>query len=267
MSETVTEQLVSDAETQPSTETASTETAQTEVSSAEGSETQSTEQTEPKPEPKPRRTDRHVANLTARVAAEAQAREAAERRAEAAEALLRAGQQQPADQPPPQSRTDPVDVETRAAQLIQEREFSRRLAEIDAAGKKEIGADAWEQAKATHTGLGAVSNQAFLAALAETENPAKIFTALADDTDALVDLLNKSPAAMAARLGRMDAEISRPAVKPLSAAPVPAPRVHGGAIVPEPDPYNYPKGMGMKEWNAMMDKILPPSLGGKAKRT
>jgi hypothetical protein len=222
---------------------------------------------EPDSAPKPRRTDRHVANLTARVASETQARDAAERRAEAAEALLRAGQQPPADQPAPPPRTDLVDVETRAAQLIQEREFNRRLAEIDAAGKKEIGADAWEQAKATHTGLGAVSNQAFLAALAETENPAKIFTALADDTDALVELLGKSPAAMAARLGRMDAEISRPAPKPLSSAPVPAPRVHGGAVVPEPDPYNYPKGMGMKEWNAMMDKILPPSLGGKAKRT
>ena len=268
MSETNTEQPIPDAETQPSTETPGTEAPQTEVSSTEGGEAQPSQSAEPAqdPAPKPKRTDRHVANLTARAAAETARAEAAERRAEAAEALLRAGKPDGED-PAPQPRQPVVDVETRAAELVREREFNRRLADIDAAGKKELGADAWEAVKATHTGLGAVNNPAFLAALAETENPAKIFSALADDTDALVELLAKTPAAMAAKLGRMDAEIARPVTKSLSSAPTPATRVQAGGVVPEADPYNYPKGMGMKEWNAMMDKVLPPSLGGKAKRT
>ncbi len=257
MSGTTTEPAIPDAAPQPQTEAASTEPAQTEVSQAEGSQTQPIEPTEPEPAPKPnpKRTDRHIANLTKAVGDEQRLREAAERRAEAAEALLRVNRQGDDETPPQPRQAPPVDVETRAAQLVQEREFNRRLSEIDAAGKKELGADAWEAAKATHTGLGAVNNQAFLAALAETENPAKIFSALADDTDTLVELLAKSPAAMAAKLGRMDAEIARPVIKPLSSAPVPAQRVQGnGGVVAEFDPYNVPKGMSMKEYDREMTK-------------
>jgi hypothetical protein len=226
----------------------------------------STEQQEQlKPEPKPKRTDRHIAHLTARAAEEQRLREAAEKRAEAAEALLRVNRQGDDEQAPQQPRQLPVDIDARAEQLLQEREFTRRLGEIDATGKKELGADAWEQAKATLTGLGAVNNQAFLQALAEAENPHKLFANLADDPDTLMELLQRPAPAMAARIGRMDAELSRPAAKPLSAAPIPATRVQGGAVTREFDPYNPPAGMSMKAWNAEMDKYLPPSLGGKRK--
>lgn len=212
------------------------------------------------PDPKPKRTDRHVANLTRKVADESRLREAAERRAEAAEALLTATKP---DAPKP--RDQPADIEARAAQIVAEREFNKRLGDIDTAGKKDMGADEWEQAKATLTAFGATGNQAFLQALAETENPAKIFAAMADDTDALAELLGKSPAAMAAKLGRMDAQLSKPAVRPLSAAPAPPPKVVPSGVVRDPDPYNYPPGMSMKEWSKMMDPLLPPSLGGKRK--
>lgn len=212
------------------------------------------------PEPKPKRTDRHIANLTRRLADESRLREAAERDAHAARELL--GATKPEAVAP---REQPADIETRAAQIVAEREFNKRLSDIDAAGKKDIGADEWEQAKATLSALGATGNQAFLQALAETENPAKIFAAMADDTDALAELLAKSPAAMAAKLGRMDAQLSRPVVRPLSAAPVPPAKVIPSGIVKDPDPYSYPPGMSMKEWNKMMDGVLPPSLGGKRK--
>lgn len=220
---------------------------------------------EPKPEPKPKRTDRHIAHLTARAAEETRLREAAERRADAAEALLRVNRQGD-EEPAPQHRQNaPQDVEARATQLVQEREFNRRLGEIDATGKKELG-DAWETAKATLTGLGAVNNQAFLQALAETDAPHKIFASLADDPDALMELLQRSPVSMAARIARMDADLNRPApTKPLSAAPIPATRVQTGAVIKDFDPYAAPAGMSMKAWNAEMDKLLPPSLGGKRK--
>lgn len=220
---------------------------------------------EPKPEPKPKRTDRHIAHLTARAAEETRLREAAEKRADAAEALLRVNRQGD-DEQPQQTRQDGAqDVEARAAQLVQEREFNKRLSDIDATGKKELG-DAWETAKATLTGLGAVNNQAFLQALAETDAPHKIFASLADDPDTLMDLLKRSPVSMAARIARMDADLNRPApTKALSAAPIPATRVQTGAVVKDFDPYAAPSGMSMKAWNAEMDKLLPPSLGGKRK--
>lgn len=218
---------------------------------------------EPKPEPKPKRTDRHIAHLTARAAEEQRLREAAERRAEAAEALLRANKPEGDETSPAPRQSGPQDVEARARELVQEQRFTQRLSEIDAKGKTELGADQWEQAKATLTGLGAVNNQAFLQALAETDAPHKIFASLADDPDVLMDLLNKPPAAMAAKLGRMDAEMSRPAVKSISAAPMPAAKVAPSGVVPTPSIYDYPANMSMREWNKMMDNALPPHLGGK----
>lgn len=218
--------------------------------------------TEPDPAPKPEKVERRFSNLTRKLADEGRARASAEARAEAAEALLRA-RDPDTDAPAPRQPT--TDVEARASQLLAEREFNRRMTEIDSAGKA-LGADQWEQAKATLTGLGATNNTAFLQALAETEHPAKIFADLADDTDVLMDLLAKSPAAMAARLGKMDAKLSTPAARPLSNAPPPAPRVRAAGVVPEPDPHNYPVNMSMKEWNKMMDAHLPTYLGGKKAR-
>jgi hypothetical protein len=215
---------------------------------------------------KPTRQERHVANLT-RTAAEATRRaETAERARDAAEALLAAGKTDGEDKPlvPPVSRPAPTaDLEALVRQRVADDNFNRRLGEIDAAGKRDLGADIWETAKATLTGLGAVNNKAFLEALAETDNPAKIFAAMADDTDALVDMLKLSPARIATRLGRMDAELSKPAPKPLSAAPKPGARVDAGGVLPVTDIYD-PK-ISNKDLDAELDKLLPVHLGGKRK--
>lgn len=209
---------------------------------------------------KPTRADRHVANLTRKAADEARRAEAAERRADAAEALLAAGKtDDPAKLPP----VPAADVQAEARRLNAQDRFNARLGEIDAAGKKELGADHWESAKATLTGLGAVNNTAFLQALAETEHPAQIFAAMADDTDALMDILSKPPAAMAARLGRLDASYAKPAPKPVSNAPKPAAKVDGGGTQPAANIYD-PK-MPDKEFYAEIDKLLPVHLGGKRK--
>lgn len=229
---------------------------------AEVVETVDTPEPEAEPAPKPDKIERRVANLTRKMADADRARAAAEARADAAEALLRSRDPE-TDTPAP--RQPATDVEARATQLLAEREFNRRMNEIDTAGKA-LGADQWEQAKATMDGLGAINNIAFLQALAETEHPAKIFADLADDTDVLMELLGKSPAAMAARLGKMDAKLSTPAARPLSNAPPPAPKVKAAGVVAEPDPHNYPANMSMKEWNRMMDAHLPTYLGGKKAR-
>lgn len=216
--------------------------------------------TEPEAAKKPTRADRHVANLTRKAADEARRAEAAERRADAAEALLAAGKtDEPAKLPP----VPAADVQAEARRLNAQDRFNARLGEIDAAGKKELGADHWESAKATLTGLGAVNNTAFLQALAETEHPAQIFAAMADDTDALMDILSKPPAAMAARLGRLDASYAKPVAKPVSNAPKPAAKVDGGGTQPAANIYD--KNLPDKEFYAEIDKMLPPHLGGKRK--
>lgn len=220
---------------------------------------------DPDPKPKPKRTDRHIAHLTARTAAETARADEAERRAAAAEALLRAGKPEGTDPTPTPGRQPAGDLETRAAQLVAEREFIGRLGEIDASGKKDLGPDAWEAAKATMTSLGAAHNQAFLQALAETENPAKIYAALADDPDALMGLLTKPPAAMAARLGRMDADLSKPNTPKVSNAPKPAAKVEGTGTAPAYDLHNYPPNMPMSEYVKLIDAALPPHLGGRRK--
>lgn len=210
--------------------------------------------------PKPDKVERRIANLTRKMGEESRRAAAAEARAEAAERRLNTSE--PDAAPAPQR---PVDVETRAGQLVEEREFNRRLNEIDSAGKKEFGGDSWEAAKTTLTGLGATSNKAFLEALAEAENPSKLFAHFADDTDELLALLEKPAAAMAAKIGRLDAQMSKPVTRPLSAAPAPAPKIRASGVVPEANPHNYPANMSMKEWTKMMDAHLPPSLGGKKK--
>lgn len=225
------------------------------------------------PKPKADPVQRRIANMTAKLAHEAQERQRAEaaaqeaeRRAAAYEAMLR---QMRGEDPAPAQQAAPVTddvIRARAAQLLQEQQFNNRLAEIDTRGRDEIGADAWEQAKQTMTALGAAGNKQFLEALAETEHPHQVFARLAEDTDDLMSLMKMSPTAMAARLGRMDAQITKQSVPLSSAPPPPSPRPRGNTTPPEPTPYTYSPNMSMKEWNAMMDKFLPPSLGGKRVR-
>lgn len=219
---------------------------------------------EPEPAPKPRRTDRHIAHLTRAAADAERARDAAEARAAAAEALLRAGREDDGEQPPPQHQPQ-MDVETRAAQLLAERAFSARMIAIDAAGKKEHGAASWQAAKETMNALGAVANLNFLAALAETDSPQKIFAELADDPDTLMGLLAKPPAAMAAALGRMDAKMSVVTPPRASQAPVPPRKIAATSVVPEASLYDAPATMTMAEWTKIADRMLPPHLGGTRK--
>lgn len=209
-----------------------------------------TEPVEPAPK-KPNPADRRFAHLTARNAALQAERDQAVKEAEAARALLDA----PKGDEPPKTTVPQTSVEEAAQRLVAEREFNSKLTRIDARGKKEFGAEAWENAKSTLTGLGATSNQPFLQALAETDHPQKIFAALAEDSDALVELLGKSPAAMAAQLGRMDAKMETPPPKPLSAAPKPAAPIQSGGVTKEIDPWGpEAENLSMAEWNALAAK-------------
>jgi hypothetical protein len=246
MSETTTEATPAP-ESTPAPEPAATAAPETEAT---------TQEPELEAAPKPKQGDRRFAIMTAKLKAEEVARAAAERRAEAAEALANAGK----DTPP--RRAETPDIETAAARLVQQREFDARRQSVIAAGQKEFS-DWAEKTDILH-GLGATSNPAFMEALVELPNAAKVVAHLADDADAVEALLRKSPAAMAAALGRMDAEVSRPATRALSSAPKPVTPVTTPAVVAEPDAYD--EKLSMKDYVALRAKTAPRHLGGIGRR-
>lgn len=239
MSETITEQAEPVVEVVTEVPEAQVET------TAAPQETTETEAEKPAdPSPKPKRSDRHVANLTARLAATQQELQESRRATEAAEALLRSGK---SDEAPQQPREAPDRAAVRA-----EIEFDTRRQALVESGLKEYGAEAWNEKTSALHALGATQNPAFMQALVEMPHATKIIAELADDSDALVSLLNKSPHAMAAALGRMDAKMDTPAPKPqLSNAPRPAPKVEAAAVVAEPTIFD--DNLDMKTWARLWD--------------
>jgi hypothetical protein len=222
---------------------------------AEGQQEETpTEQTPPKPSPRERR----VAQLSARLGETTRERDELQRRAEAAEALLRAAKGE--EEPP--TRTEPTDAEIdrRANERIARREFDTRRAAVIAKGEQEFGKDAWMEKTTILGEMGAATNQTFLEALVELPNAPKIVAHLADDPDTLAEMLRKSPTAMAAQLGRLDAQMERaaapPAPKTVSSAPRPPNPIQTGAVLKEvdwADPDQESK-MSMAEWNAAFEK-------------
>lgn len=227
-------------------------------------ETQPTETTETPAEPDkpaPRQKDRRFAHLTARIQAETDARDAAERRAAAAEALaeeLRRGALDP-------SRTAPgatqEQIEARARELQTQRDTDARRGVVIAAGRKEFGDDMWNEMTTTLHSLGATGNSDFMAALLEAENAPKIVQQLSDDPDTLVELLGKSPTAMAARIGRMDAKLSQPTatVKPTSDAPRPPAPVRTSSAPTQPTSEQLAKSGSVDDYVAQLKKEFPGS--------
>jgi hypothetical protein len=94
-------------------------------------------------------------------------------------------------------------------------------------------------------------------ALVEVPGASKVVAHLADDADALVELLGKSPVAMAAAMGRMAAELNRPVATRLSNAPRPAAPVTPAVVTPEIDLNTFEGSMA--EWN----KAFEQSAAGK----
>ena len=205
--------------------------------------------------------DRRFARLTA-ITAEAQMRaEEAERRAQAAEALLAAGKAPEGATQPPTARQPGEDVNAAAERILAQRQFEQARTSLIEAGTKEIGEDAWNEKTAILHDMGATQNPAFMAALVELPGAHKIVAELADDLDQLESLLKLSPAAMAAKLGRMSALAEIPKQAAISKAPKPVTPV-GGTARAEPDPDK----MTMAEYVAFRNKTAPRHLGGVGKR-
>lgn len=207
------------------------------------------------PPPKPKQGDRRFAILSAKAQADRDRADAAERELAATRALLQAAKPEttPAPAPPPPAAAA---IERAAQTLVAQREFERSRQAVIAAGTKEMGEAAWNEKTTILRDLGATDNQAFMQALVEIPGAHKLVAKFADDADGLMALLAKSPVAMAAEMGRMAAQIERPAARSLSSAPRPATPVSTPAVVPEPDPLDDAQweGKPMGEWVAAWDK-------------
>lgn len=209
------------------------------------------EQQEGAPVPKKSAGDRRFATLTAKNAAMRAELETAKRELAAATALANVGKE---PTPNPQG-----DVEAAAQRLVAQREAQSRLNAVIDKGQKEF-AD-WGPKTEVLASMGATDNAAFMEALLEMPNATKIVAHLSDDVDTLNSLLGKSPAAMAAAMGRLDAELGRAPVQPLSNAPRPTKPITTPAVVPEPDIHD--EKLSMAEWVKLRNKQAPRHLGGR----
>lgn len=252
MSETVTETAPeAGAEAAPATEDTTPQTA-AETPSEAATEATETEQAEEK---KPADWRELALKRETRLKHEAR-RELEQLRAELA--LMKAGRQDDAPPRAPANADDAAVLARAEALRAQERMNEQRMALIQQ-GVKEHGQDAWNEKTNIVAQLGATDNPAFMEALLDIPEAHKLVVELADNPDRLTALLAKRPAAMAAEMGRMAAEIAAPKTKALSSAPAPVKPITSRATTAEPDPAK----MSMKEYIAWREKNAPSRLGGR----
>jgi hypothetical protein len=203
---------------------------------------------------------KRMASMVRKLADERRAKEAMQRERDAALALANAGK----EPDPAQQREQ--DVETRAAQLLRDREAATKRQDLINTGAKEFGAEDWDQKTQALAAEGALGNAGFMDALLDMPpaEAAKMVAHFADDTDALGSLLGLSHAAIGRRMGQMAAELSKPAVRTISAAPKPVNPVNKTAVVAEPSVYD--DKLSMAEFVKIRQKQAPRRLGGAGGR-
>lgn len=175
---------------------------------------------------------------------------------ENAQALLQKGEEAP------RGTQSEVDIDRAVNERLAQREFDSRRQALISEGAKEYGREGWAEKTEVLHGLGATQNAAFMQALVELPNASKLVAHLADDTDELLTLLNKTPVQMAAAMGRMAAAMpadtsSRTSEKPLSSAPRPVKQVTAPAVVKEPTAYDE---MSMADYVKLRAKTAPRHL-------
>jgi hypothetical protein len=196
-------------------------------------------------EPKTAPTDwalRRIAEITAkRREAEAEAARWKEQY-ERAQSMIPADQQQQQVQANPQS----VDQLARAyAENIraQERE-QERLVSIEAAGRKEFGAD-FDSAVANLNAAG-VGGPEFLRVIAEIPNAEKVVAWLGkhDNLGEAVRIASLSPIQMGIEMTKLSTKASKEMTKQISKAPAPIQAIEGGSSASD----SVEPAVGSKEW-------------------
>lgn len=223
-----------------------------------------TPEPEPSPSPEPEeqqppatasKAQKRIQHLSAR-ANEAQRRaEEAERQLAEARALL--AQKEGSERPQGLSEAE---IDRLVEQRIAEREQGQRRGSLVNAGVEAFGAERWNEATNYLATAGLLKTDGFMEAVNGLDNAAQVIVALADDPDAVAEIMSLRPVALAARLGRMSAAIDgekKPAT--FSKAPEPIKPVRPGRVATAPDPAK----MTTAEYLAYRKRTAPKHLGGQ----
>jgi hypothetical protein len=218
----------------------------------------------PEPEPQPAvaaasKASKRISHLSARANEATRRAEAAERELEQARALLA---QRSGETPPAERTLTEADVDALAEQKVQALTLKQRQTALIQAGAEEFGADKWNQATAELAEGGLQKNAAFMETISELDGAHRVIVALSDDPDAVAELLTMRPVAMAARLGRMAAELNmsdKPPGKQISNVPPPVRPVAPGRTAAPPDPQK----MSTAQYLEFRKRTAPKHLGGR----
>jgi hypothetical protein len=250
MSETI------EQEQQPAVEPAVTEAPEAVEAPQEAPEQQAEEA--PKPEGEENASiKKRFATMTRKLSEKQNELEKLRQQYENAQALLQKGEEAP------RGAQSEVDIDRAVNERLAQREFDTRRQALISEGAKQFGREGWAEKTEVLHGLGATQNAAFMQALVELPNASQLVAHLADDTDELLTLLNKSPVQMAAAMGRMAAAMPadtapRASEKPLSAAPKPVKQVTAPAVVKEPTAYDA--NLSMADYVKLRAKTAPRHL-------
>ena len=227
---------------------------------------------EPEPQPEPEtppedapaaaaasKASKRISHLSARANEATRRADEAERQLAEAKALL--AQRGNGEQPAGRTVTD-ADVEALAERKLADRLLAQRRASLVQAGAEEFGADKWNEATGYLATAGLQQKDGFMEAVSDIDNAHQVLVALADAPDVVAELLTMRPVAMAARLGRMAAELSmsdKPAARAISKAPPPVRPVAPGRTAPPPDPTK----MTSQQYLEFRKRTAPKHLGGQ----
>jgi len=205
------------------------------------------------------KASKRISHLSARANEAIRRAEIAERERDEAKALL--AQRGNGEQPAGRTVTE-ADVDALAERKLADRLLAQRRASLVQAGAEEFGADKWNEATGYLATAGLQQKDGFMEAVSDIDNAHQVLVALADDPDVVAELLTMRPVAMAARLGRMAAELSmsdKPAARAISKAPPPVRPVAPGRTAPPPDP----EKMTTKQYLEFRKRTAPKHLGGQ----
>lgn len=157
-------------------------------------------------------------------------------RADQLEQEIAALRQRSQDDAPEDRKPGRDEVESRASELMQEREIASKVNALMTKGKSIEGFEA--AASAVVDELGLINNgrpTAALHVLLDTDSPAELIAHIGSDPELLESLAGLSPTRLAARIARIEDAMKAAKAPKTSAAPPPLKPVTGAAST-DPDP-------------------------------
>lgn len=138
--------------------------------------------------------------------------------------------------PAEEAQSETVDLEIlaerKAAEILAQREYTKRVNDWATAGNKEFGKEEFTEKSNALAGLGAVERPEFMQIITDPDlisDGHRVVAALADDPEEAMRILSLSPLKMSAALVKYAEKVGKPKEKPVSKAPDPLKPIGGTA--------------------------------------